>query len=97
MISNENEYIVRAETPVTTLSLTYNQSKRLFLQGMTKEDLSVKLEEDMLTLSGEKKVEAEHKKEDYKTKESWHGKFSRSIQVAFKCFEAQMLCVSFNK
>ena len=48
---------------------------------MKKEDISVKVENNVLTLKGERKTKEEVKKEDYYKMESSFGSFTRSFTV----------------
>ncbi|MEW5831521.1 MAG: Hsp20/alpha crystallin family protein [Campylobacterota bacterium] len=51
------------------------------LPGVKKEDISVKVENNVLTLKGERKTKEEVKKEDYYKMESSFGSFTRSFTV----------------
>jgi HSP20 family protein len=52
------------------------------LPGMDEKDISVTLNNGVLTLKGEKKSEHEEKKDDYHLMERSYGSFQRSFQVA---------------
>lgn len=52
------------------------------LPGMDEKDVSVTLNNGILTLKGEKKSEREEKKDDYHLTERSYGSFQRSFQVA---------------
>ena len=52
------------------------------LPGMDEKDISVTLNNGVLTLKGEKKAEREEKKDDYHLMERSYGSFQRSFQVA---------------
>ena len=52
------------------------------LPGMDEKDISVTLNNGVLTLKGEKKSEREEKKDDYHLMERSYGSFQRSFQVA---------------
>jgi HSP20 family protein len=52
------------------------------LPGMDEKDVSVTLNNGILTLKGEKKSEREEKKDDYHLTERSYGCFQRSFQVA---------------
>ena len=52
------------------------------LPGMDEKDVSVTLNNGVLTLKGEKKAEREEKKDDYRLTERSYGSFQRSFQVA---------------
>ena len=51
------------------------------LPGMTKDDIDITLENGVMTISGEKKLEQEEKKENFYVAERRYGKFSRSFQL----------------
>lgn len=51
------------------------------LPGVKKEDISVKIDNNILTLKGERKSKEEVKKEDYYKMESSFGSFMRSFTV----------------
>lgn len=51
------------------------------LPGMKKEDVKVKFEEGLLTITGEKKTEREEKDVNYHRVERSYGKFERSFRV----------------
>ena len=52
------------------------------LPGVKKEDISVKIEEKVLTITGEKKFETEEKKDGYYRKERSYGSFKRSFRLS---------------
>jgi HSP20 family protein len=51
------------------------------LPGMKKDDLSIEVKKNVLTLTGERKHEEETKKENYHRIERSYGKFSRSFTL----------------
>jgi HSP20 family protein len=51
------------------------------LAGMKKEDLEVRISENLLTLKGEKKKEEEKKEEGYHYSECSYGSFTRTIEI----------------
>lgn len=51
------------------------------LPGLTKEDVKVKYEEGLLSVTGEKKAEKEEKDVNYHRVERSYGKFERSFRV----------------
>jgi HSP20 family protein len=53
----------------------------LELPGMAREDVKISVEDDLLTVSGEKKTEKETKEEDYRLSERTYGAFSRSVTL----------------
>jgi len=51
------------------------------LPGMTEKQIELKLEGNMLTLKGERKMENEDKKSNYHRVESFYGSFTRSFRL----------------
>ena len=51
------------------------------LPGLTKDDVKVKYEEGVLTITGEKKAEKEDKDRNYHRIERSYGKFERSFRI----------------
>lgn len=51
------------------------------LPGLTKDDVNVTLQDNCLTIKGEKKYEAEKKEADYYRRERAYGAFSRTIEL----------------
>ncbi|WP_321313147.1 Hsp20/alpha crystallin family protein [Halarcobacter sp.] len=51
------------------------------LPGVKKEDISVDIDKNILTISGERKTKEEVKEEDYYKVETSFGKFSRSFTI----------------
>ena len=66
------------------------------LPGMDEQDISVTLNNGILTLKGEKKSEREEKKDDYRLMERSYGSFQRSFQVA-DAVDADKVSASFDK
>jgi HSP20 family protein len=54
------------------------------LPGIKKEDVDVKVDGNILTISGERKIKDEVKEEDYYKVESRYGEFSRSFTLPEK-------------
>jgi HSP20 family protein len=54
------------------------------LPGIKKEDVDINLEDNVLTVSGERKIKDEIKEDDYYRVESRYGKFSRSFTLPEK-------------
>ena len=52
------------------------------LPGMNKEDISVNIEDKVLTITGERKVENEEKKDTYYRRERSYGSFKRSFTLS---------------
>jgi HSP20 family protein len=51
------------------------------LPGVKKEDISIDVNEDVLTISGERKIKDEQKDENFYKVESAYGKFERSFNL----------------
>ncbi len=69
--------------PSMDVSETENEYKiRLEVPGIQKEDIKVELENDMLTISGEKKNETVDKGEKHFRVERTYGKFARRLRLA---------------
>lgn len=66
------------------------------LPGMDEKDVSVTLNNGILTLKGEKKSEREEKKDDYHLMERSYGSFQRSFRVA-DAVDADKVNASFDK
>ena len=66
------------------------------LPGMDEKDISVTLNNNLLSLKGEKKSEREEKKDDYHLMERSYGRFQRSFQVA-DTIDADKVTATFEK
>lgn len=51
------------------------------IPGVDPKDVNIQVEDNILTISGEKKLEHEDKKENYLRIERYYGKFSRSFSL----------------
>jgi HSP20 family protein len=51
------------------------------LPGLTQDDVKVAVEDGLLTVSGEKKAEAESKDRNYRLVERTYGEFSRAVRL----------------
>jgi HSP20 family protein len=69
---------------VNTLEGTHAYHIQLDLPGVKKEDIDVHVEDNTLTISGERKFKEERSEEDYYKIESSYGKFSRSFSLPEK-------------
>jgi HSP20 family protein len=68
----------------------------LEVPGIADEDVKVTVEDNVLTVRGEKKTEAERKEEDYRISERSYGAFSRSITLPASV-DADKLTASLEK
>ena len=66
---------------VNTREGEYAYHVEIDLPGVKKEDISVDLKDDVLTISGERKTKSEVKEKDYYKKECSYGKFHRSFTL----------------
>lgn len=60
------------------------------LPGFNKEDLSVTVSDDVVTLSGKKETSREEEKEEYHVKEMRSGSFSRSFRLPVEIDEQRI-------
>lgn len=60
------------------------------LPGLTKEDIEITLEDGVLTIAGEKKLENEEEREGYQLRERRYGKFSRRFELPSVVDEAKV-------
>ena len=51
------------------------------LPGVEKEDISIDVKDNVLTISGERKLEEERKEDEFYRVESFYGKFERSFSL----------------
>ena len=69
---------------VNTREGEYAYHVELDLPGIKKEDIEITTEDNILTISGERKMKEEVKEDDYYKVESTYGKFSRSFTLPEK-------------
>ena len=69
------------EPAVNTREGEFAYHVELDLPGMKKEDISVDVKDNTVTISGERKTQEEVNEEDYYRIESRYGKFSRSFSL----------------
>jgi HSP20 family protein len=89
------------DSDVVTPSIDVRETETEFvieaeLPGMDEKDVSVTLNDGVLTLKGEKKSEREEKQDDYHLMERSYGSFQRSFQVA-DAVDADKVKASFDK
>lgn len=53
------------------------------LPGVKPSEVDLRIDGDMLTISGEKRIEADRKEEDFQVMERGYGRFRRSIQLPY--------------
>jgi HSP20 family protein len=81
----QEEGIVSSFIPVVnTREGEFAYHVELDLPGIKKEDIEITTEDNVLTISGERKLKEEAKEEDYYKVESLYGKFSRSFTLPEK-------------
>lgn len=80
--------LFEGEAPVVTYSPRVDvvENKENFvvraeLPGMKKDDVKLSLENNVLTLSGEKRAEAKRDEDNFHLRESRYGKFERSFRL----------------
>ena len=76
----------RAETPAWTPVANISETETDYLikaelPEVSKEDVKVTVDEDVITISGERRKEAEHKDEKLHRVESFYGHFARSFRL----------------
>jgi HSP20 family protein len=73
-----------------------NVIAELSIPGVKPEDIDISIENDVLTISGQKEEKSEVKREDYYRKEIRRGSFSRSVilPMRVKGEEAQAECAN---
>jgi HSP20 family protein len=66
---------------VDVLEKKGNLQLRVEIPGLEKDDIDISLENNVLTLKGEKKHEKDEDNNNYRRRESFYGKFSRSFTL----------------
>jgi HSP20 family protein len=80
--TNRDESSMVAFVPaVNTREGEYAYHVEVDLPGIKKEDIEIDVEDNVLIISGDRKIENEIKEEDYYKLESSYGKFSRSFTL----------------
>ncbi len=82
--SKEESFLTSFVPVVNTREGEYAYHIELDLPGIKKEDIEITTEDNVLTISGERKLKDEVKEEDYYRVESVYGKFSRSFTLPEK-------------
>ena len=81
----KEEGVISSFVPVVnTREGEYAYHVELDLPGIKKEDIEITTEDNVLTISGERKLKDEVKEDDYYKVESVYGKFSRSFTLPEK-------------
>lgn len=69
-------------TPSVDIAETENAFEvQLHIPGVKKSDVDISVENDLLTISGERNYENESKDKNFHSRESFYGKFSRSFNL----------------
>ncbi|NOX33333.1 MAG: Hsp20/alpha crystallin family protein [Deltaproteobacteria bacterium] len=83
---NDSLFNTKADEPwypaVDILNEKDNVVLNVELPGVKKEDISVNIEDRVLTIKGERKFEDEEKKDNYFRKERAYGSFKRSFSLS---------------
>jgi len=82
--TKEEAFLTSFVPVVNTREGEYAYHVELDLPGIKKEDIEITTEDNVLTISGERKLKDEVKEEDYYKVESVYGKFSRSFTLPEK-------------
>jgi HSP20 family protein len=82
--AKEESFLSAFVPVVNTREGEYAYHIELDLPGIKKEDIEITTEDNVLTISGERKLKDEAKEEDYYRVESVYGKFSRSFTLPEK-------------
>jgi HSP20 family protein len=69
---------------------------RTDLPGVSEQDVSVELKDNVLTISGERKLEREDRKEGYHRVERSSGSFARSLRLP-EGIDPEMITAGFDK
>jgi HSP20 family protein len=89
--------VLRRWTPAMDLVETQNHFVlRADLPGVSEEDVKIELEDNVLTVSGERKAAHEEAKEGYYRVERAYGSFSRTLQLP-EGVDAESIDASFDR
>ncbi len=83
-ISREESVLSQFVPAVNTREGEFAYHIEIDLPGISKEDIEITTEDNVLTISGERKLKEETKEEDYYKVESAYGKFTRSFTLPEK-------------
>ncbi len=83
-ISREESVLSQFVPAVNTREGEFAYHIEIDLPGISKEDIEITTEDNVLTISGERKLNEETKEEDYYKVESAYGKFTRSFTLPEK-------------
>lgn len=81
-ISSEDQKPLKKEVGQLSVDIYHTDKEIVILApiaGVTKEDIKLSVTEDVLVISGERKLSEEVPEENYYTRECFFGSFSRSI------------------
>ncbi len=79
---NDDFYNGNKYSPTVDVAETEKEFEIQFhIPGMKKDDININVENDRLTVSGERKFESEKKEKNYHKVESHYGTFSRSFYL----------------
>ena len=81
-----NDEFVGGSLPAFSPKVDIAESEKVFeihlhAPGMNKEDFSIDLNEDRITISGERKLDNEKKEKNFHSVESYYGSFKRSFHL----------------
>ncbi len=82
--SNSNRQVLNSRTSLPSVNIKENEDGfilELATPGMKKEDLKLELNNDILTISSERKEENEEKRENFSRREFSHQSFKRSFTL----------------
>jgi len=79
--SNQEQEVMSFNPKINTREGKEAYHIEVELPGIKKQEVDVKVDENVLTISGERKLRNEAKEDDYHKVESHYGKFSRSFTL----------------
>ena len=76
------DFSMRSFTPKVDIAEMKNEYEvHLAVPGMKKDDFKIEVNDNMITISGERKFENEEKAKQFHSIETYYGKFARSFQM----------------